>query len=796
MRRLLLVGLLGLTACPDEPIPPLPPKPTGTVQGTLTPFRGQSATASLTALPAFLQGEGGARISKAISQALTRQQLARSASAALPLQAQEDVIPGEVIVSFQEENLAPEAALARVHVPGYTAVHKGYINGTTHLIGYEAEGFRAMMSDESRALAQGVAHVPGVRFAENNVRVYPFATPTDPLYSRQWHYPVMNLPATWDITTGSDTIVTAVIDTGIVSHPDLDKSRILPGADLISDATAAGDGTGRDMDPTDMGGDVPNGGSSWHGTHVAGTIGAATNNGVGVAGVTWRGKLLPVRVLGKQGGTLADIAAGMSWAIGDTVQGVTTNTRPAHVINMSLGGRAQASATIQAVIDSTAGRRAVWVIAAGNANEDATNTFPCNQSNVICVGSVGFDGKRSSFSNYGAPVDVMATGGQMSQDLNGDRHPDGVYSTLKDGYDYHNGTSMAAPHVAGIVALMLSVNPDLTRDQVESILKSTAVGTSQCAEGCGTGLVNAQAAVLKAKDPNNAPTTPPQLSVASTQLSFTGSSTQALLVRNLGGGTLQVSATASGTQASKVSFPSGTSLSVPALGSAQLQVAVNTTGLPNGDHTAQLNLVGANGAGNATVSVKIRVGSVQDKDAVIAFLYQDAKGEWAIDDEGVAEVKSSAGYAYSVKLTPRSYFVLAGIDDDGDGTPFEDGERVGFWRDTTQIEEVTLAASQTVKGVNFLLVPFDGGEEQPTEPTLVVGAACTSDAQCPGGYCDKAFTGGYCTLNCSTAACPAGSGCYNVTNVGTLCLDHCANVNECRAGYDCRPTNSGGVCID
>jgi serine protease len=353
---------------------------------------------------------------------------------------------------------------------------------------------------------------------------------------------------------------------------------------------------------------------------------------------------------------------------------------------------------------------------------------------------------------------------------------------------------MAAPHVAGIVALMLSVNPDLTRDQVESILKSTSVGTSQCAEGCGTGLVNAQAAVLKAKDPNNAPTTPPQLSVASTQLSFAGGGTQALLVRNLGGGTLQVSATASGTQAGKVSFPAGASVSVPALGTAQLQVAVNAAGLPNGDHTAQLNLVGANGAGNATVAVKIRVGSVQDKDAVIAFLYQDLQGEWALDDEGVAEVESAAGYAYSVKLSPRSYFVLAGIDDDGDGTPFEDGERVGFWRDTTQIEEIALKANETVKNVNFLLVPFDSGDEEPTEPTLTVGAACTSDAQCPGGYCDTSFSGGYCTLDCSTADCPGGSACFNVTNVGTVCLDSCATQSECRTGYTCHSVEK--VCID
>ncbi len=594
----------------------------------------------------------------------------------------------------------------------------------------------------------------------------------------------------------------AVLDTGIVSHPDLNP-RIIPGYDMISDSANAGDGDGRDSDPTDKGGDEPGGGSSWHGTHVAGTIGAATNNDSGVAGVTWAARIMPVRVLGKQGGTSFDIATAMNWAAGGTVTGLPNNPTPAKVLNMSLGGTSAPQQTYQDVIDARVkAAGAIYVIAAGNENVDATNTTPCNQQNVICVGSTNFAGKRSSFSNFGAPVDVMAAGGEMSQDLNGDGYPDGVLSTSLDdkgqpAYIFNQGTSMATPHVTGVVALMAAVNPSLSLAQVETILKSTASASSKCSEGCGAGLVNAQAA-LKALSPTG--NEPPKLGVTTTLLNFRGSSTQQILLSNLGTGSLRVTAAKSGPQASAVSLPNPT-VTVPAYGTQVMDVAVSTGGLANGNYAATLTLTGtdaSNGAaaGSATVSVNIRVGTPADLDAFIAFAYQDSQGNWKVDDNAAVVVKASAGYQYSIDLPAKQYFTVATIDDDQDGQFFEDGERTGFWRNVDDFEPIPLAAQQVVTGISYDLVPLAPVNDH---PALVVGSSCTTDANCPdGGRCVTSYPGGYCTRDCNTQACPAGSQCYVVdssTNA-KVCIASCTGPGQgqsnCRTSYVCYSDDVGG----
>jgi serine protease len=815
IRRLAILGLLGLTACPgfieEEPVTPEPS--TGLVQGTLAPFQ---ATASevLATEPLLLQKMGADNLSRAVTSALASRGVWRTGYPARHPLLADPIIKGEVIVRFEEAHLSPEAALARVRVSGYRAVHKGYISEHLHAFRFERSDLKAMggtsgtsavqplTSAEHTALVQSLANAPGVRYAESNQRVVPFAVPNDPRYREQWHYPHMNLPAAWDITTGSDTMVVAVLDTGIVPHPDLD-SRILPGIDFVSDVASAGDGNGLDNDPNDVGGDLPTGGSSFHGTHVAGTIGAVSNNGLGVAGVTWRGKLLPVRVLGKEGGSLSDIAAGMNWASGGTVPGARTNTTPARVINLSLGGTGTAPQSLQDIVNAAANRGVVFVIAAGNENTDATNTFPCNMQNVICVGSVRFNGKRSSFSNYGSRVDVMASGGQMNEDLNGDNFPDGVLSTLptttrQPGYDRHNGTSMAAPHVAGVVALMLAVKPDLSFAQVETLLKETADTASRCAEGCGTGLVNAQAALVRAQGAN-APTAPARLSVTTTQLSFSGGGSQELTVRNIGGGTLTVNTRLTGAQASAVSLSRG-SLSIGAYQSVPLTVTVNPGSLANGSYVATLSLTSS--AGSAEVLVKFRVGATQDKDAVIAFLYEDAQGEYQIDEEdGAWLVPAGTGYSYSVSLKPRTYYVLASIDDTGNGKYFEEGDRVGLWRDFTDMEAVDVKESQTLKNVSFSLVPYKVTQEPVASK---VGQPCTTNTDCgTNGLCATDAPGGYCTQSCLSTGCPTGSECYgNEAGTAAYCYATCtgAGVGQrgtCRTGYICYPDGSGtgtGAC--
>jgi serine protease len=551
-----------------------------------------------------------------------------------------------------------------------------------------------------------------------------------------------------------------------------------------------------------MGGDEPNGGSSYHGSHVAGTIGAASNDGQGVAGVTWSGRnVLPVRVLGRNGGSFTDIAAGIQWAAGIDVPGLPHNNNRAQVINMSLGGQASPSQALQEVIDTVTAQGVVIVVAAGNSNIQGSLFSPCNQQNVICVGATRFNGKRASYSNYGTAVDVMATGGETAEDLNGDGKPDGVLSTIVDEnkqpiWAYYQGTSMASPHVAGIVALMKSVNPNLTASQAEQLLKATADTSSQCTEGCGAGLVNAQAAVLEAKRlfDGSAPSIPAKLGVGSTQLSFSGSGTQQLTVRNVGGGSLHVTATASGTKASALSFPKGNTLDLTAYGAQSLAVAVNTTGLATGSYSAQVSLTATNG-NSADVLVKFQVGSAQDKDAIIAFAYQDAQGEWQVDDDAVALASASKGYAYSLPLVPHTYFALATIDEDGDNQLFEDGERVGFWRDTTSIEPIPLEANETVSNVSFTLVPYQSEEAPPS--ASVIGQPCTSSGQCgSGGICAANYPGGYCTQECSTTSCPVGSDCYALTDGSAYCFATCTGAlgtqGSCRSGYVCADDGTGG----
>ncbi|MGP5588236.1 S8 family peptidase, partial [Glutamicibacter ardleyensis] len=290
-------------------------------------------------------------------------------------------------------------------------------------------------------------------------------SPNDTRYSEQWHYSGTNgmrLPSAWDTSTGSGSVV-AVLDTGITSHSDL-NANVLPGYDFVSNATSARDGNGRDSNAQDQGdwyaagecGGSNSGSSSWHGTHVAGTVAAVTDNGKGVAGVAPDAKLLPVRVLAKCGGSLSDISDAIIWAAGGYVPGVPTNTNPADTINMSLGGGGACGTTYQAAIDTAVSRGTSVIVAAGNESQNASNVRPANCSNVVVVAASNPSGGPSFYTNYGSAIDVTAPGGDTRY------AGQGVLSTINtgsttpsaEGYAFYQGTSMATPHVAGMVALM------------------------------------------------------------------------------------------------------------------------------------------------------------------------------------------------------------------------------------------------------------------------------------------------------------------------------------------------------
>jgi len=339
---------------------------------------------------------------------------------------------------------------------------------------------------EAGAILERLRALPEIEQVTEDLRTSRDLTPNDVAFPTQWNMQSVytyggaaNLPAAWTMTTGSASTVVAVIDTGITAHPEF-QSRILPGYDFISDPVNANDGNGRDSDASDPGDwtakhecgyGEPAYTSSWHGTHVTGIIAAAGNNWSGMAGVNWRTRILPVRVLGKCGGSVSDIIDGMLWAVGLEVPGVPTNPNPAQVLNLSLGGWSPSGCTsaYEEALNRVRATGALVVAAAGNDDNESAYVVPAACEGVMTVGAIDHDGYRASYSNYSVvnAVSVSAPGGDISYyGTDGS----GIYSTVNSGtkgpvassYAYYQGTSMAAPHVSGIAALALAQDPQIS----------------------------------------------------------------------------------------------------------------------------------------------------------------------------------------------------------------------------------------------------------------------------------------------------------------------------------------------
>ena len=350
-----------------------------------------------------------------------------------------------------------------------------------------------------------VAQVAQAAQASNQV-----VAPNDTLYPQQWNLhgtKGLTTPEAWKTTQGAGVTV-AVIDSGIVKHPDLDAN-VLPGYDFITEPSIARDGNGRDSDPTDQGNweeagvcgaDAEASESNWHGTHVAGSIAAIMNNKRGIVGVAPSTKILPVRALGMCGGYDSDIADAMVWAAGGTVEGVPANSNPAKIINLSLGGEGTCPATYSKAIAEVNKRGAILVVAAGNDGQDTSKVAPANCGGSIVVGATDQNGKRSDFSNYGKIVDVSAPGSNIMSTVDL-----GTTVSTGAGYTEYDGTSMAAPQVAGVIALMKSVDPSLNAERAKQILKQSSKPLTCDVNGCGSGIVNAASALAMVqgkKDPN------------------------------------------------------------------------------------------------------------------------------------------------------------------------------------------------------------------------------------------------------------------------------------------------------
>ena len=403
-------------------------------------------------------------------------------------------VPGEVLVKFKD-------SVDRGQAEGLAAKHNCRVEESISTVRL----FRMKILDKRDVwdVAGSFAQDPLVEYAEPNFIDHPTgagdatapqdlpqALPSDPQYEDQWHYPLIHMPDAWNVTTGSTEIIAAVVDSGVrFDHPDLTSRLSGNGYDFIDN----------DNDPTDPG-------SGWplysHGTHVSGTVGADTNNALGVTGVTWTGTILPVRAVG----THFQMAQGFRYAAGLLMSPDPVNPTPAQVLNYSAGG--SHSATKEAGVSDVNDAGVIMCCAAGNDYCDPviypaaySSTYPM----VIAVGATDYNygslPERAPYSNCGPEINVVAPGGDTSEDTDGDGNVDGVLSTAWDygasspTYEFWQGTSMATPHVTGVVALMLARGIDAS--SVRNILQNTALdlGAAGFDNEYGWGLIDAAEAL-------------------------------------------------------------------------------------------------------------------------------------------------------------------------------------------------------------------------------------------------------------------------------------------------------------
>jgi serine protease len=386
-------------------------------------------------------------------------------------------------------------------------------------LGAVAERVQVVRADglSASALVARLATDPEVEYAQPDRRMRRLAVPNDPLFASggaqgpavgQWYLrapageavSAINAVGAWDLHTGSSSVVVAVLDTGVrTNHPDL-AGKLLTGYDMISDATVANDGSGRDSDPGDPGDWVTQGeinanpslydgcevsDSSWHGTQVAGIVAAATNNAIGMAGSGGHIKLLPVRVLGKCFGYTSDIRAAIRWAAGLPIPGLPTNPNPARVINLSLGSGGPCDTEDASAVADAIAAGAVVIAAAGNSTGREVGS-PANCPGSIAVAGLRHAGSKVGFSDLGPEIAIAAPGGNcvsigqnepclypiLTTTNSGTQAP--AASIYSDSTDFSVGTSFSSPLVAGTAALLYSVKAAITPAQVRAALQASA----------------------------------------------------------------------------------------------------------------------------------------------------------------------------------------------------------------------------------------------------------------------------------------------------------------------------------
>jgi len=631
------------------------------------------------------------------------------------------MVPGEVVVWFE-----PGTTSMDFEAAGYDFVRGSGPMAVYHA--HQAEG-RSSRRDGAREqdcvekatcdAADAMATMPGVRCASPNYVMQAFTNPNDTFYANQWHYPQINLPQAWDVTQGSSNVIVAVLDTGIVaSHPDF-AGRLVGGYDMISNPQTARDGDGRDPDPSDVGDLATPQGSSFHGTHVAGTIGANGNDGQGIAGVDWNCKLMTVRVLGAGGGTIDDIANGILYAAGLPNASGTVPPQRADIINMSLGGPGL-SPVMEQACNQAAAAGVLLVAAAGNDNSDMSMS-PASFDSVLSVGAVDLVRERAPYSNFSPTIDIWAPGGDMTADRNGDGFPDGVLSCGADDqgnlfFKFENGTSMASPHVAGVAALVLAANPSLTANDLRQILIGNADGGLSLPNN--GRLVDAQAAVQAAATGGGAPPSAPVLVAEQSVVDFGAAGTQqSVRLENLGTGNLTF---VDGAANPPVGWLDGTVFEDVAnngIDGDRLDLLADRTGLANGveQTTVTLNYTDGNNPVSIEIAVRLQVGqSTVSADTVFVLLVDPATFETRYQ----TTTDGSNGFGFSFpEIEPGIYLLVAGTDRDNDDVLGDAGELFGAYPNIDQPIAIELLTGEALSTIEF------GLQELATVQSLGLGGA-------------------------------------------------------------------------
>ncbi len=558
-----------------------------------------------------------------------------------------------------------------------------------------------------------------VEYAEPNYVRKALQTPNDPFYDLQFHYEDISLPSAWDITTGSSDVIVAVIDSGVLlAHPDLDD-HLTPGYDFISDPDFSNDGDGIDSNPDDPGDCSPTPcDSTWHGTHVSGTVAAETDNDEGVAGVSWQSRVMPLRVLGlESSGSNYDVLQAMLFAAGLDNDSGTFPAETADIINLSLGGAGNSRAE-QDVIDDVRAAGVIIVAAAGNESSNCPS-YPAAYDGVISVSATAPDDSLAYYSNFGESIDVAAPGGDLSYTVRGGVSG-GIASTYVDdssgdrepAYAQLEGTSMATPHVAGVIALMKAVYPDMTPAEFDSMLASGSITDDLGSEGrddsFGYGLINALKAVQVAQDVAAGGDIPQAASVEGLI-----SDPVSLNIGSANNGQLELTYRGDNQPASIEFSFSATWLTVDDeqandFGLGDYQLNVDRTDLEDGIYSTVVTFT-ANTGDEVSVTVTMQVGSAtapSDLPPVYVLLINNDTGDVIAE----AQANPNSGVFAIGNVPLGTYRVQAGSDIDVDLYICQSAEVCGEYTDLIEVTE---------EGVSDLFIPMELVPTTGTSPLSV-----------------------------------------------------------------------------